>query len=263
MKSKKSIIIIGAIVVIIIGALIIMLTSLNRIVAAAIEKYGSLVTQTRVSVSSVNIDLSAGEGSVSGLTVGNPSGFTGPSAFHLGSISTKIDTGSITKDMVIVDNVTISGPHIMYEIDGSGRSNIEIIKQNVQQFQDKGTSGKTETQNEDAGKGVNLQVRKLLIENGEIDVRIAALSDKVLSANLPRIELSNIGGKNGASPGEVSAQILSALTKEAGSAASKLGVDMYLGKTLDEVTKGIAKGGDLLKETAKGAGETVKKLFRK
>ena len=42
MKGKKVLIIIGVVAVIIIGAVIIMLTSLNRIVAAAIERYGSM-----------------------------------------------------------------------------------------------------------------------------------------------------------------------------------------------------------------------------
>lgn len=261
MKSRKFLIIIGVVLVIIIAGVIIMLTSLNRIVAAAIGKYGSLVTQTSVSVSSVDIKLSAGAGSVNGLTIGNPSGFSGPAAFQLGSISTKIDTGSITKELVIIDNVTISGPYIMYEVNDSGKANINIIKQNIQRFQDKSASKKTTGQKGDPGKSVNLKIRKLLIENGKVDVRIAALSDKALSTKLPRIELSDIGGKGGASPAEVGAQILSALTKEAGSAASGIGVDKYLGKTLDEITKGMPIGGDALKETVRGVGEGVKKLF--
>jgi hypothetical protein len=262
MKGKKALIIIGAAAVIIIGALIIMLTSLNRIVAAAIERYGSMVTQTKVSVSSVDIKLTAGEGAVSGLTVGNPSGFSGPDAFRLGNISVKIDTKSITKDLVVIDNITIAGPYILYEINDSGKSNINIIKQNVQSFQNQGPSGKTDNQKKDTEKtkktekSVKLRIRKLTIDNGKVDVRIAAL-DKPMSAQLPKIVLTNVGGKGGASPGEVGAEILAALTKEAGSAASRLGVDKYLGKTLDEITKGLTKGGEPLK----GVGDTVKKLF--
>jgi len=262
MKSKKVLIIIAAVAVIIIGAVIIMLTSLNRIVAAAIERYGSMVTQTRVSVSSVDIKLTAGAGSIGGLTVGNPSGFSGTDAFRLGNINAKIDTGSITKDMVVIDNITISGPYILYEINDSGKSNINIIKQNVQQFQGQGPSGKTGNQKkgtENTGKtekSVKLLIRKLTIDNGKVDVRIAALN-KPLSVPLPTIVLSNIGGKGGASPGEVGAEILSALTKEAGSAASRIGVDKYLGKTLDEITKGMTQGSEPLKEV----GSTVKKLF--
>jgi len=265
MKNKKILIIIGAAAVIIIGAVIIMLTSLNRIVAAAIERYGSMVTQTRVSVSSVDIKLTAGAGSIGGLTVGNPSGFSGPDAFRLGSISTKIDTGSITKDMVVIDNIAISGPYILYEINESGKSNINIIKQSVQRFQGQGPSGKTGNQKKDTEKtgktektekSVKLLIRKLVIDNGKVDVRVAALN-KPMTVSLPKIVLSNIGGKGGASPGEVGAEILSALTNEVGSAVSRVGVDKYLGKTIDEITKGMTKDSEPLK----GVGSTVKKLF--
>jgi len=265
MKSRKILIIIGVVAVIIIGSVIIMLTSLNRIVAAAIERYGSMVTQTKVSVSSVDISLTAGTGSISGLTVGNPSGFSGTEAFQLGNISAKIDTGSITKDMAVIDNITISGPNILYEINESGKSNINIIKKNVQQFQGQGPSGKTENQKkgtektgkaEKTEKSVKLLIRKLVIDKGKIDVRIAAL-DKPLSVPLPTIVLSNIGGKGGASPEEVGAEILTALTNEVGSAASRVGVDKYLGKTIDEITKGMTKGSEPLK----AVGGTVKKLF--
>jgi len=265
MKNKKVLIVIAIIVILIVGALLIVLTSLNHIVAAAIERYGSMITQTRVTVSSVNIKLQAGEGSVGGLRVANPSGFSDSALFQLGNISTKIDTGSITKDTIIIDHIIISAPRVSYEINKSGTANINVIKQNVQQFQGQGASGKNGEQKKGQEKSVKLLIRRLLIENGEVDVRIAALPDKPLSAPLPRIELSNIGGKGGSSPGEVGAQILSALTKEAGSAASRAGVEKYLGKNVeqvrDELQKGMTKGADALKDTAKGAGETVKKLF--
>jgi hypothetical protein len=265
MKNKKVLVVITVIVLLIVGALLIVLTSLNHIVAAAIERYGSMITQTKVTVSSVNIKLRAGEGSVSGLKIGNPSGFSGSSLFQLGNISTKIDTGSITKDTIVIDHVIISAPRVSYEINKSGTANINVIKQNVQQFQGQSASGKDKEQNKGREKSVKLLIRKLLIENGEVDVRVAALPDKSLSAPLPRIELSNLGGKGGSSPGEVGAQILSALTKEAGSAASRVGIEKYLGKSAeqvrDELQKGMTKGSEALKETAKGAGEAVKKLF--
>jgi len=213
-------------------------------------------------VSSVDIKITAGAGSISGLTVGNPSGFSGTEAFQLGNISAKIDTGSVTKDLVVIDNITISGPYILYEINESGKSNINIIKQNVQQFQGQGPSGKTENQKKDTEKtgktekSVKLLIRKLVIDNGKVDVRIAALN-KPMSVQLPTIVLSNVGGKGGASPEEVGAEILSALTNEVGSAVSRVGVDKYLGKTVDEITKGLTKDGEPLK----GVGSTVKKLF--
>lgn len=255
MKNKKVLVVIAIIAILIAGALFIVFTSLNHIVATAIERYGSMITQTKVAVSSVNIKLQAGEGEVSGLKIGNPSGFSNSSVFQLGDISTKIDTGSITKDTIVIDRIIISGPLINYEINSSGKANINVIKQNVLLFQKQSASGKSGKQKKDQGKSVKLLIRRLLIENGKIDVHIAALPDTSLSTPLPRIELSDVGGKGGASPGEVGAQILSALAKEAGYAASRVGVEKYLDRSIEQFRD------ELQEEITKGAGEAVKKLF--
>ena len=74
---------IGAVflIVVIVGASIFLWSSLDKIIEGAIEKYGSEVTQTPVKVSGVKIGLASGEGSISGLSIGNPKGFTDPDIF--------------------------------------------------------------------------------------------------------------------------------------------------------------------------------------
>ena len=63
-------------VIIVVGAYF-LIGNLDNIVKAAIEKYGSEVTQTSVDVGGVKIGLSDGLGSISDLKVGNPKGFSG------------------------------------------------------------------------------------------------------------------------------------------------------------------------------------------
>jgi hypothetical protein len=70
MKTGRSIgIAASLLVVIIIAAVIYILSSLDAIVAGAIQKYGSQVTRTPVRVSSVSIDLKSGAGDIQQLTV--------------------------------------------------------------------------------------------------------------------------------------------------------------------------------------------------
>ena len=58
-----------------------LLSNLDSIVKAAIESYGSEATQTTVRVGKVQLKLTDGSGSISGLTVGNPKGFAAAQAF--------------------------------------------------------------------------------------------------------------------------------------------------------------------------------------
>ncbi len=60
-------------------------------------------------------------------------------------------------------------------------------------------------------------IRKLVIESGRIDARIAAVGDKAETLTLRRIELTNIGKPGGVTPAQVTQRVLSALVEEAGS----------------------------------------------
>ena len=77
MKTTK-ILGIGAagLLVIIIAAVVYLWSSLDSLVEAAIEKYGSQATKTNVEVGGVKLSLTSGAGSVKGLQVGNPTGFS-------------------------------------------------------------------------------------------------------------------------------------------------------------------------------------------
>ena len=65
---------VSVLVVLIIAAVIYVFSSLDAIVAGAIQKYGTQVTQTPVRVSSVSMGLASGGGSFQQVTVSNPAG---------------------------------------------------------------------------------------------------------------------------------------------------------------------------------------------
>lgn len=261
--SSKAFIGLGVFVVLVAAALFLLLSGLDRIVAAAIEKYGSEATGTRVGVSSVKIDLTGGRGSIRNLSVGNPPGFSTPSAFRLEDISVALDTGTVTGNPVVIDRVTILSPRITYEIDKEGRSNIDRIRKKLAGTPSKGSPG---SQGGDSGKKV--VIRRLVIEQGEIEIRVAALSGKPLSAALPRLELKNLGGKGGDSPADIARQVLVPLVNRVAASAAGAGISQYLGKGADELKKTLeeaAKGKLAVpgKDAAKNAEDSLKKLFGK
>jgi hypothetical protein len=108
----KKLLIIAAVVllVVIVGVGVYLYNSIDTIVKAAIEKYGSEITGTKVSVGSVDISLKTGRGTIRDVEVHNPKGFSSGVVFRLGEITVDIDVASLNKDPVVVERVTILAP---------------------------------------------------------------------------------------------------------------------------------------------------------
>ncbi len=224
--------------VIIGGALFFVWKNMDSIVKSAIEKYGSMATKTSVRVSSVKIRLSSGEGSISGLTVANPAGFSSDSAFSLGKISTRINKDTVMSDVIVIDSLRISAPKVVYEFNSSGISNIDVLKKNIQQSIG-GTDKKTSEDKKNGQKDKKFIIRKLIIEDGSIDLRFPSRKDKPDTINLPRIERNNIGKNKGATSAQVTKEVFSALLEEVGIAVARTGVEKTLSKGVENTLQKV------------------------
>ncbi|ATX81838.1 hypothetical protein Ga0123462_0969 [Mariprofundus ferrinatatus] len=251
---KKVLIGIVGLLVVVAGAFVFVWSNLDSIVKEAIQTYGSEAVKTEVSVADVKLQLETGSGTIKGLKVGNPPGFSNPNIFELGMISTKIDTSTVTENPVVIDEIIISAPAVVYEINKSGVSNVDVLKKSL--GKSAGESGSK------GGDEVKMVIRKLVVEGGQATVRIAALGDKNQIVKLPRIQLTDVGKKSGGATAAEVAQILSSkLLNNVQGSVMKLGVNQYLGKSADAVT-----GGALQKATggiggAGGADKALKGLL--
>lgn len=235
--SRRVLIIVAAVVVVLAAALYFLVTNIDSIVKAAIEKYGSEVTKTDVRVSSVKIKLSSGEGAVSELTIANPPGFSSPYVFSLAKIRARIDARSVTGSPIVIDEIIISSPHAVSEITASGASNINILKRNVQQSMQE--TEKKEPKGKKHDKETRYHIRRLVIESGRINVRVAALGDKPETLTLRRIEMTGIGKGGGATANQVAEQVLSSLLEEVALSAARHGAEQYLNREMDKAVKGL------------------------
>ena len=105
-----------------------------------------------------------------------------------------------------------------------------------------------------------------MVEGGAITARVAALGDQTMGAKLPRIELTDIGKKQGGVTGaEVARQLLESITSHTLAAVSTLGVDKYLGKAEEEIRQQLdAAGGKVEKmgeELKKAPADKLKNLL--
>lgn len=256
---KKVVIGVGGLAVVVLGTLFLVWSNLDGLVKGAIQSFGSEATKTRVTVSDVKLSMETGEATISGLNVSNPDGFSDPNIFELGMISTKIDITTLNQNPIVIDEIIINAPAVVYEINKSGTSNVEVLKSNLAQSAGSSTDGGG---NGSGGDELKMIIRKLVVEGGKAKVRIAALGDAQQTVNLPKIQLTDVGKKSGgASAAEVAQTLSSKLLGNVKSSVASLGVGKYLGKSADMFKTGVLeKAGQVgsgVSDAASGAAKKV------
>ncbi|MFW2371654.1 MAG: hypothetical protein ACN4GM_00920 [Gammaproteobacteria bacterium] len=226
--------IIPAIVLVIILATTVLvfyvLSNLDALVKAAIEKYGSQATQTAVRVESVKIDLSEGAGAINGLTIANPQGFAMPNAVSLGEISLKLDIQSLKQEPYIIDKIIVRAPQLFVEINQDNKTNLNQLTKNLSAGM---PTSRTEDQaavDETSAEQPRLIIRQVSFSDGNIQARVVPLKNKEYQLKLPALNMSNLGGNTGATPSELAREIISRLTDRAREEIKKKGIDQELDK---------------------------------
>ncbi len=262
-----------ALVLLVVLILFFVVSSLDSIIKAAVEKYGSEVTQVEVRLDKAKVSITSGEGSLRGLTVGNPKGFKTNRAFSLGEISIVLDVGTVTQNPIVIKEIVISAPEVTYEL-SSGGSNIDVIQRNVNAYTGtaKGKAKVKDPSNNPDKEGRKLIIQHLYVKKGKVNVSATMLKGKELSAALPDIHLKDIGKqKGGADPSEVVEKLVMAISQSAGKAVGTLDLDRIVGSVKDAVAgmkgqlEGVKGSADSAKqaaeEGAKKLGGAFKKLF--
>ncbi|HUL42239.1 MAG TPA: hypothetical protein VLV32_10110 [Burkholderiales bacterium] len=216
-------------------------TSLDSVVASAIREYGPQITGVSVRLSSVKILPADGTASLRGLVIGNPKGFNTEHALSLSEISMKLDIASLTKDVVLIKDISIIKPDIAYDYGPSG-SNLDVIKHNVDRYVGASLRGTSESKGKSSGK--KFIIENLYVKDGKVEVSTEMLKGKTESVSLPDLHLRDIGKKsNGATAGEVTGEVLAAITQS----VTKEARSLNLGKTVESVEKSAGSVGGELK----------------
>lgn len=261
------------IVVIIAVVLFFVVSNLDKIIKAAVEKYGSEVTQVDVRLNQAKVSITSGEGALRGLTVGNPAGFNTKQALSLGEIKVVMDVGTVTKNPIVIKEILISAPEVTYELGAKG-SNIDTIKKNVSAYGGGGGGpAKQEKPSEPSDKeSKKLVIQNLRIEKGKVDISSTLLKGEKLSAELPVIQLKDIGkSKGGASPEEIVKTLVTVITQSTIKAVGTLDPNKLAGTAKDALLgiQGQLKGAEsspegavkAVEEGTKGLGGVFKKMF--
>lgn len=249
---KKILIAVAILAVLAIVAVLYLLGNLGSIIQRAVEKFGSDATQAKVTLASADVSLTSGQGELKGLTIGNPKGFKAPAAFELGEISVKLDTSSVTSDVVVIHEVLIQSPKVTYETMVTS-SNLGVLQENVAAYgKSTGSSGGgkgsggggSKEKKASSGGEKKYVIENLWVKGGSVEAAFSPLGGKGVTVALPDIHLTDIGKKSdGATAQEVATQVLTALTDAALRAAGGLAgnVREAADNAIDRA-KGVLKG---------------------
>ena len=226
MKMNRGGIMLGLLVKVTVFAVIVTTLgyfTLDYIVEYGIEIIGTCAAGSRIRVSSVNISPTTGKGVVNGITVQNPKGFSNDTTLAIESVSFQIDTGSLKKNPVIIDQIRIEGPDVLFEDFGSDKSNVAELVDNIDRFLNEWSE-----RFKSDGRRKRFVIRKFAVNRGRIAIRSSKTGSKTKTIPLPALTLTNMGGQNGSSSSQLSKEVVSVFGRAIIETATGRGFESYL-----------------------------------
>lgn len=230
------------------GAYFVLAYALGSIVKAGVNSFGPKLTQTKVELAGASISPLTGSGTLTGLAVGNPKGWSENDAFRLGKVHLDVRPFSVFGDHIVINEITIDGPEFLYETKIVS-SNIKDLLKNIEEFT--GGGGKAATTK--SGQPIKFVVKKFRLTGGVAKLGVGAAA---LPVPLPPISLDNLGvSEGGITPDQLAGVVMkNVLGSIVAGTANALG---QVGSTAGAASL------EKTKEAAQKAGESLKKLFGK
>jgi len=246
--NKKFLIIsAAALLVLVVGSYIVLRLFLGSVVTAGVNNFAPKVTQTKVVLAGATISPLSGTGTLRGLVIGNPEGWSDNDLCSLGRIHIDLAPFSVLGDHIIINRIEIDAPEFNYETKIVA-SNVADLLKNIEQFT--GGASDQEASAKDDGKPIKLEVKHFSMRNGNVRLGVGAAA---MSLPMPPIELNDLGTKEGGiTPGQltfavmrsVTTSVVSATTAAAGQIGSTTGAAAAEGvKKAGAAIKGLFGGG--------------------
>jgi hypothetical protein len=256
---KKYIIRIGILgVVCLIVLVVVLMMSLGSIIKKGVETVGPQITRTEMKLGGAVVSIFSGSGTLTKFHLGNPEGFSTPSAIAAGEVSVGVKPGSVLSDKVHVTHVKVIDPVITFEGTLGKANNLSKILENV----DAAAGGSTATTNAPApapaGKGASqkLQVDDFLISGAKVNVSMTMLAGRSYTVTIPDIHFTALGtGPDGITAAELTKRILNEVT-----ALTLKAVEKNMGDISKTASEALSKEAtNALDKATKSVGDLFKK----
>ena len=231
------------VLVLLLGLYFTMQYFLGDIVKSAVNKFGPSLTQTKVVLDGANISPLSGMGTLSGLSVGNPAGWSPVDAFRLGKVHVSMEPFSLMKETIIINEIVVEQPEFFYETKIVS-SNVSDLMKNIEQSMGSGKAAEPKTKD---GKPIKMIVRKLVLKAGRVTLGVGG---QAMTIQLPEIDMTDVGVKEGGiTPAQLSVAVMRHITPQ------------IVAASMQALSKSGGMAGAAAAEGAKQVGEAIKGLF--
>ena len=210
---------------------------LNQLIKEQIETQGRALTEQSVHVTSVDMKLLKGAGTIKGVVLNNPTNFSSTSAFSLDEITLDINITSLTSDPIIIDKLIINSPKALVEFNEKGQSNVQeilaTINKNLSPSSDSVPSNTDEPERK-------IMVKKFILAGVALNVDLTKLGNTTHTQILPDISLTNIGGETGLPANELGGELLKKALSSIWKSAKKQQKEVVKDKLKDKVKDKIS-----------------------
>ncbi|MFU8859107.1 MAG: hypothetical protein ACNA8K_01660 [Cyclonatronaceae bacterium] len=213
MAKGIKITLISVVVIIVVGFLILTL-ALDSFVKSNIEKVGSEMTGTIVTVGGVSISPFSGQGTITHLRVANPDGYGTENAIVVDDLFIKLNVRSLWSDVIEIEEIVVTAPAIYVEQQMPG-NNLRTILNNINDAASRGTPTESE-----------MVIGRFLLKDGTVDLYTEIGGERSARVEMSEIELTNLGSDNGREATEqVVRQIADRVVEQALQAALQSGAE--------------------------------------
>lgn len=211
----------------------------GKVIQKGVTSLGPEIAQVPIELESAEISFLSGKGTLKGLKVHNPEGFSDGHAFYADELHLDLDPASVLSDKVVIEDIRITGPDVQFE-QKLKTSNLNQILKNVQEYMGPGETQETE------GAGKKLEIKHFILQDAHVGVGVGS---KPVSLTISSIELSDLGsGEEGVTAGEVISVLLTKVTSQ------------IIAAILKDPKVIMESGGQLINDLGESGGNTLKSI---
>jgi len=236
-------------VVLVVVAIVAVGLFLDSGIKKGVETFGPQLTKVSIKLDSVSLSLLSGGGKIKGLEVGNPEGYTSPTAIKLGSAKLSLQPKSLLSDKIVIKSIVVEAPEITI-IGSPTKNNLTKILDNIEAATGSGADA-TATK-ADGQPAKKLEVDEFVLTDLKVNYSPPGFSGQVFPLKVPDIKLTDLGtGPDGITAGDLTKRMIRELTSRIGPIAAQE-VSKFGKQVLDSTTGEAGK-------TLKGVTEIFKK----
>lgn len=257
----------GATLALLVLAGLVGLLALDGMLRRAIERRGTTLTGTAVTVEHVEVSLLEGRAAVYGLRIANPPGYRTPHALTLEEATGAVALTSLLSSPIRVHTIELDGARVFFELDAQGTPNLDVIRRHLERKPPPGAPPPTRVpgaRKPPRGEGRRFVVERLTLHDGQLALDARASGGPVRNETLEGFELTNLGADQpgGATPRQLARELAAAVTRDVAISLAASQVEKWLGNEVGgALGDAIKKGGANAIE--KGLGGWIEKLMKK